>query len=395
MIQSQASNQVAVIAGETSGDFHGAHLVRAMRERDSDLVFWGIGGEKLKAEGMEIVMDAHELSVVGITEVVSKLPKVFEAISDIKRRLRQKPPGLMILIDFPDFNLHIARHAKKNGVPVLYYISPQIWAWRSGRIQTIRRYVDQMAVILPFEADYYEHRNVPVIFVGHPLLDYYQEPGPRLSDEGESSDGLTAVGMLPGSRRGEIEKNLPVMLAAAVRIRAVMPDIEFQISVAPGIDRRWMHEFIRPYGSNCRIKLVSEAVRHVFENSALILAASGTVTLETAIFGVPMIIMYRISPVSYYFGRALINVDHIGLVNIIAGERIVPELIQDAATPSNIAREAVALLNDPEKSDRIRAKLKSVRQLLGTPGAAKRTADIALAMLGEKQNSKDALKDIR
>jgi len=378
----QICKRVIVIAGETSGDCHGAHLVRAMREKDPGLSFSGIGGERLAAEGLDLVMDAHELSVVGITEVFAKLPKVLAAVSAIKRMLRQDRPALVILIDFPDFNLHIARHAHKQGVPVLYYISPQIWAWRSGRIQKIRQYVDQMAVILPFEADYYRRRNVSATFVGHPLLDYYQEPAePGAQEKGA---GLT-VGLLPGSRYGEIGKNLPIMLAAATRIRTgvadTLPDIRFQVSVAPGIDREWMEAFVQPYASNCPITLFSGPVREVFEHSELILAASGTVTLETAIFGVPMIIIYRISPVSYYLGRALVNVDHIGLVNIIAGERVVPELIQDAANPPEIARTATALLKDPEKRKQVRARLQSVRHRLGTPGAAARTADIALGML--------------
>ena len=379
----RTSNRILVIAGETSGDCHGAHLVRAMREKDPSLSFSGIGGERLAAEGLELIMDAHELSVVGITEVFAKLPKVLSAVSGIKRMLRQERPALVILIDFPDFNLHIARHAHKQGVPVLYYISPQIWAWRSGRIQKIRQYVDQMAVILPFEAEYYRRRNVSATFVGHPLLDYYQEPSEPQSEEKKSG---AAVGLLPGSRYGEIEKNLPVMLAAATRIRAAaadaLPDMGFQISVAPGVDREWMAAFVQPYLSSCPITLASGTVQDIFEQSDLILAASGTVTLETAIFGVPMIIIYRISPVSYHLGRALVNVDHIGLVNIIAGERVVPELIQDAANPAEIARTATALLKDPEKLKQVRAKLQSVRHRLGTPGAAARTADIALSMLG-------------
>ena len=378
----QTFKRIIVIAGETSGDCHGASLVRAMREKDPGLSFSGIGGERLAAEGLDLVMNAHELSVVGITEVFAKLPKVLSAVSAIKRMLRQDRPALLILIDFPDFNLHIARYAHKQRVPVLYYISPQIWAWRSGRIEKIRRYVDQMAVILPFEEDYYRQRNVPATFVGHPLLDYYQEPAGTKSEKEKT--GIT-VGLLPGSRRGEIEKNLPVMLAAATRIQTAVADapadIRFQISVAPGIAAEWMDAFVRPYASICPIELVSGSVQNIFEDSDLILAASGTVTLETAIFGVPMIIIYRISPVSYHLGRALVNVDHIGLVNIIAGERVVPELIQDAATPSEIARTAAALLRDPEKLKEVRTRLQSVRHSLGTPGAAARTAEIAFGML--------------
>ncbi|MFP4226305.1 MAG: lipid-A-disaccharide synthase [Desulfobacterales bacterium] len=378
MTEPEIEKCVLIIAGETSGDFHGAHLVGAMRQKDPHIYFCGMGGDRLKAQGVELLMEAHEISVVGITEVISKLPRVFAGISAIKKIFKRRRPDLVILIDFPDFNLHIAKLAKRQGLSVLYYISPQIWAWRAGRIEKIRRYVDQMAVILPFEQAFYQRHNVPATFVGHPLLDYYTEQDTAI--EGDGRDGRM-IGILPGSRRGEIEKNLPVMLAAATRIREAYPDIRFLISIAPGIDRQWMSQIIEPYRKNVDIEQVGGSVRRVFENSSLILAASGTVTLETAIFGVPMIIIYRISAISYRLGRALVNVNHIGLVNIIADERVVPELIQEAASPAAIAREAGDILSRPERMQEIRQKLKTVRHRLGTPGAAERTADIALNML--------------
>jgi len=382
MIGAETPKCIAIIAGETSGDFHGAHLVRAMRKKDEHMFFCGIGGERLKAAGVRLLMDSHELSVVGITEVISKIPKVLSGISAIKKIFNGLRPDLIILIDFPDFNLHIAKLAKNQGVPVLYYISPQIWAWRSGRIEKIRQYVDQMAVILPFEEDYYQNHNIPATFVGHPLLDYYEEQ--EVVNEDTSANSLI-IGILPGSRYSEIEKNLPVMLAAATRIQAVFPDVRFLISIAPGIDQERVDQFIMPYIKVCRIDRVAGDVRQVFKKSALVLAASGTVTLETAIFGVPMVIMYRISGISYRLGEALVNVEHIGLVNIIANERVVPELIQSEATPANIAREAVEILNNPERLESIRQKLVSVRKRLGSPGAAERTAEIALRMLSEKK----------
>ena len=379
MTERETPKCVLIVAGETSGDFHGAHLVRAMRKRDAHLCFCGIGGDRLKAEGVRLLMAAQDISVVGITEVISKLSKVFAGISAIKKTFNSHRPELVVLIDFPDFNLHIAKLAKKHGLPVLYYISPQIWAWRSGRIEKIRRYVDQMAVILPFEEAYYQKYNVPATFVGHPLLDYYTEKDTAIETDGGNT---RTVGILPGSRRSEIEKNLPVMLAAATRMKEGFPEMRFLISIAPGIDEQWMSQMIDPYRKSLHIEQVVGAVRQVFENSTLILAASGTVTLETAIFGVPMIIIYRISAISYRLGRALVNVSNIGLVNIIADERVVPELIQDAANPAAIAREAVDILSRPERLEQIRQKLKTVRHGLGTAGAAGRTADIAFNMLG-------------
>ncbi|MFO7839549.1 MAG: lipid-A-disaccharide synthase [Desulfosalsimonadaceae bacterium] len=378
MADAEPSKSIVIIAGETSGDFHGAHLVRAMQERQEGLFFCGIGGERLQAAGVSLLMDLHQLSVVGITEVAAKIPRVLSAVSAVKRALDRLQPDLVVLIDFPDFNLHIAKLAKKRGLPVLYYISPQIWAWRSGRIAKIRRYVDQMAVILPFEEEYYRSRDVAAIFVGHPLMDYYQDPAQQMPAPPAQE---IVVGIMPGSRAGEIAKNLPVMLAAAIRIQAAVSGVRFRISVAPGIDRQWVNDLARPYLKRGCMELADGPVQDVFATSTLILAASGTVTLETAIFGVPMIVIYRVSPVSYHLGRALVSVEHIGLVNIIAGRRIVPELVQDAASPASIAREAVSLLQDPERLSEIRRALSDVRRRLGSPGAADRCAAIACRML--------------
>ena len=370
---------VMIVAGEASGDSHGAHVVSAMKRKDSTLAFCGIGGPALKAAGVDILIDASELSVVGITEVLVKLPQVFESISTIKETLKSLRPDLMILVDFPDFNLHIATIAKKFGVPVLYYISPTIWAWRAGRIHKIKKNVDHMAFILPFERDYYTRHNIPATFVGHPILDYY----PLLSAapvEAPADQPLT-VGLLPGSRHGEIEKNLPAMLAAASQLQNRFPGIRFLLSVAPTISRDWLETYVGPYKKTCHIRLVEKNVVEIFQNSALVIAVSGTVTLETAIHCVPMVIVYKVSPVSYMLGQALIKVDHIGIVNIIAGRRIVPELIQKAATPGNIARTVGAMLDDPQQLAHIREELASVRAMLGEPGAAERTADIGLSIL--------------
>lgn len=370
---------VVIIAGETSGDLHGAQLVRAMKKKDPSLFFSGIGGPELKTAGVEILMNAAELSVVGITEVFSKMSKVVKGISSVKNVLRERRPGLIILIDFPDFNLHIATIAKKHGVPVLYYISPQIWAWRSGRIRKIEKNVDHMAVILPFEKDFYRSHNVPATFVGHPLLDSYSPlPDDPLKD---ATDSIPVVGLLPGSRYSEIERNLPFMLAAASVLQNRFKNICFMISIAPSISKEKIESFVKPYKKTCCIELISGSVVEIFKKSRLIVAASGTVTLETAIYGVPMVIMYKISPISYMLGQALVNVEHIGLVNIIANERIVPELIQGDATPAKIAETVGDILYDPKELARIKEKLKSVKAFLGSAGAAEKTADIGLALL--------------
>ena len=374
-----AQKRVMIIAGEASGDSHGAQVVSAMKRKDGAISFCGIGGPALKAAGVDILIDAKELSVVGITEVLVKLPQVFKSIAVIKESLKNLRPDLLILVDFPDFNLHIATIARKLNVPVLYYISPTVWAWRAGRIHKIKKNVDHMALILPFELAYYTRHNIPATFVGHPILDYY--PSGTTAPVERPADQPLTVGLLPGSRHGEIEKNLPEMLAAASQLHNRFPGIRFLLSVAPTIDRAWLETYIAPYKKTCRIALVEKNVVEIFKNSTLVIAVSGTVTLETAIHCVPMVIVYKVSPVSYKLGQALIRVDHIGIVNIIAGSRIVPELIQDAVTPGNIARTAGAMLDDPQQLAHIREKLASVRAMLGEPGAAERTADIGLSML--------------
>jgi len=373
-----ASRTVMIIAGETSGDHHGARLVRAMMKKDDGLRFCGIGGEAMAREGVEIIVDAARLSVVGITEVFSRLPSVLRGASVIKRAVAERRPELVILIDFPDFNLHMARYIKRFAIPVLYYISPQVWAWRSGRIRQIKRYVDHMAVILPFESDFYRSHGVPVTFVGHPLLDHY----PTLDEdpmEGPAG-GKIVIGLLPGSRYSEIERNLPVMLAAASQIRQRREDVRFLVSKAPSIGSEFLGEFIRPYRMVLDIDLAPADITGVLARCTLVVAASGTVTLETALHGVPMVIVYRISPVSYMLGKALVKIDHIGLANIIAGKRVVPELIQEDATPAKIARTVLEML-DPDTLARVRRELGTVRSRLGEPGASEKTAAIALSMI--------------
>jgi lipid-A-disaccharide synthase len=383
MMTLSTHKKVLIIAGETSGDAHGAELVREIKKLNETINFNGIGGNGLKSEGVKILVDASELSVVGITEVFSKLPAVLKSFSSVKNILRTDRPDLVILIDFPDFNLVVAKIAKKFKIPVLYYVSPQIWAWRSGRIGRIKRDVEHMAVILPFEKEYYTAHAVPTTFVGHPLLDYYADSPPK--DCSAIDIAKPVVGLLPGSRRGEIQRNLPEMLAAASQLQQRFENIEFIVSLAPSISSQWVESYIQPYRQTCRISVMAGPMIEILQKCTLVVAVSGTVTLETAIYGVPMVIVYRISPVSYMLGRALIRIDHIGLVNIIAKERIVPELIQNEANPSKIAQTVGHMINDPEALIRICEKLKIVRQRLGAPGAAEKTAEIALFLLKQHE----------
>ncbi|MFW5930388.1 MAG: lipid-A-disaccharide synthase [Desulfosalsimonas sp.] len=384
MILSENGGRVGIIAGETSGDNHGARVVREMYLKNSGLEIFGIGGPMMRQEGAEIITDASTLSVVGITEVFSKLPAVFREASRMKSELLRRRPDLLILIDFPDFNLYMAKFARKHKVPVLYYISPQIWAWRRRRVGRIKKYVDRMAVILPFEVDFYKEHGICATFVGHPMLDHYAEEGSGGTSEAGNSD-QTVIGLLPGSRRSEIARNLPVMLAAARRLESSIGGIRFIVSMAPGIEQHFMENFTSPYKGVVDVEIQSGPIEDVLKKCTLVVAASGTVTLEAAIFGVPMVIIYRVSPVSYLLGRMLVRVEHIGLANIIAGERVVPELIQNKAEPSEIARTVTHLLSDEDALGELRRRLRSVRAKLGEAGASARTAEIALSMIRYKK----------
>jgi len=369
---------VMVIAGEASGDIHGSRLVRAMKEKNSALFFSGIGGRDLRKEGVKTLVNSEELSVVGITEVFSKLIVILKAISMVKKSLKSMRPDLLILIDFPDFNLRIAGAAKKLNIPVLYYISPQIWAWRQGRVNKIGKLVDHMAVILPFEKQFYKKHNIPVTFVGHPLLD-----NSRIFDKSlnKTTDNESVMGLLPGSRDGEIARHLPVMLEAARLISEQKKKIKFIVSVASSAKKKHIEHIIKKYKKTINLDIVTDTVDKIFKQCGLVVAASGTVTLEAAISVTPMIIIYKVSPISYWLGKIMIKINNIGLVNLIAGRKIVPELVQNKASPENIADKALAILNDSQGLEKLRNELCGIRDLLGGPGASERVADIALSML--------------
>jgi lipid-A-disaccharide synthase len=371
-----------IIAGETSGDQHGAKLVRAMRKRDNGLFFCGIGGQALKEAGVDILIDAHEISVVGITEVLSKIPIIFRSLRMVKKAFKAFRPNLLILIDFPDFNLQVAATAKKMGIPILYYISPQIWAWRPGRVEKIVNLVDHMAVILPFEVDFYRKHKIPVTFVGHPLLDDCLPTKDGIEEKWK--DDIPAIGLLPGSRRGEIERHLPVMIGAARILLEKIETIKFIISLSPDVEEKHVTEIVKKHKGEADFEIVADNVRKVFERSKIVVAASGTVTLESAISGTPMVIIYKVSPVSFWLGKAMIRVKHIGLVNLIAGEEIVPELIQEEATSVKIADNVFKMLDDPSGLKQLSLELLSIRDKLGGPGASERVADIAFRMFDEK-----------
>jgi lipid-A-disaccharide synthase len=369
---------IVIVAGETSGDLHGAKLVRAMHQKEKHLFFCGIGGPALREAGVRILYDAADLSVVGITEVLARLPNVLQSMGRMKKILKSLRPDLLILVDYPDYNMRLAPLAKKLQIPVLYYISPQIWAWRQGRVKRIRRMVDHMAVILPFEERFYQDHDVPVTFVGHPLLDSELPPPAELKSPAKADCPM--IGLVPGSRTNEVAEHLPIMLRAAKTLKGRLPAATFLLSKAPSVERRHLNSILEEFGDP-DIGVISDNVEHLFASCDLIVVASGTVTLQAAIYGTPMIIIYKVSPVSYWLGRLLVRVKNIGLVNLVAGKELVPELIQGNASAENIARTAADMLSDPDQLRHLRHELYATRDLLGQAGASSRVADIALRML--------------
>jgi len=375
------SKKVMIVTGEASGDLHGAHLMEAVHRINPGNQFSGMGGEALKKAGMNLLYPNQSLSVVGITEVLLKLKAIRKTLHGLKQFLEREQPDLLILIDFPDFNLRLAKFAHRRGIPVLYYISPQVWAWRPGRVKLIARWVKKMVVFFPFEVPIYKAAGVDVECVGHPLLDVVKPS--RSKEETAKQLGLDPakpiVGLLPGSRSQELERLLPVLLDTARLLHQENPDLQFVIPLAPGLTKesvaRWMNN------AWVRVTLAEGQTYDVMNLSDLLIMASGTATLEAALLGKPMVIIYKVSPLSYWVGRALVRVKHIGLVNLVAGKGIAPELIQKDASPEKIAQEALRILNDPNVLQGMTEAMIQVRQNLGEPGAVERAACIVTSML--------------
>ncbi|CAG36665.1 lipid-A-disaccharide synthase [Desulfotalea psychrophila] len=380
----ETGSEIMVVTGEASGDIHGANLVRALKEKDSSLSFSGMGGPELASLGVEILYDAKKISVVGLVEVFSHLPSIFAAKKILQRRLKNKPPALLIIIDLPDFNLMLAKKAKALGIPVFYYITPQVWAWRSGRIKTIGERTDQLGVILPFEEEFFRQRGQAASYVGHPLLDNVSIKLSREEFLTKHRIGPAAkyVGLLPGSREKEISALLPDFLRAAKRLQDECSEkISFLLPIAATIDREQLLENgLAEYQDLLDIHVISEDRYELMACCDAVVAASGTVTLELAILEVPMLVVYRTSPISYWVGRKLVKIEFFSLVNLIAGREVVTELLQDEVTPERISIEIKELLYGA-KGVAVGKGLREVHGLLGEAGASAKAADLALSMI--------------
>ena len=373
--------KVMIMAGEASGDLHGANLVREIRRQDPSIAFYGVGSRNMKNAGVHLLADASQISVVGATEVITHLRPLCRVFNDLKRFLATDRPDLLILIDFPDFNIMLGKKAKKLGIPVLYYISPQVWAWRKGRVKTIAALVKAIIVVFPFEVALYKNAGADVRFVGHPLTDVVKSPYSQ--EEAKAQFGLAAgkrtIAILPGSRMREITHLLPDMLRAADILNQRFQDIQFVLPVAPTLSENFIKSFSR--NSPVPVTLVDGRVYDVLRASDAALVTSGTATLETGLMAVPMVIAYRVSGLSYFIGRMIVDVDHIGLVNIVAGKRIVPELVQQEATPQNMADEMARFLDNPAYCQEVRSRLLEIRSRLGEEGASTRVASVVLEFL--------------
>ncbi len=380
------SKKILMVAGEASGDLHGAHLMEAIQKIDPRVEFFGLGGEALAQRGMRLLYHHRTLSVVGITEVLAKLKTILQVLRGLKRILPLEKPDLAILIDFPDFNLRLAKSIYRQGIPILYYISPQVWAWRTSRVKLIARCVRKMIVFFPFEVPIYSAEGVDVEWVGHPLVETVTPSLPK--EEAFAQFGLDphrpTVALLPGSRESEVKRLLPVFVDAACILQKKIPGLQFVLPLASGLPR----EVLTPWLSKGLIPLVviEGKTYDVMNIADLLITASGTATLEGGILGKPMIIAYKVSPFSYLIGRLLVHVDHIGMVNLVAGKGIAPELIQRGASPEKIAGEALLILQNPRIRDQMAESMKEIRQKLWKPGAVERAAEIACGLLYEARD---------
>lgn len=371
-----------MVAGEASADLHGSNLVKAMKAFCPGVIFCGIGGNNMKQAGVKILVSSSDMAVVGLTEVLQRFHTIFRAANKLKATLKTHHPDLLILIDYPDFNLYMARIARRLQIPVLYYISPQVWAWRRGRVKKIARRVDRMAVILPFEEQFYRERGVKVDYVGHPLLDVFESatwnPKPATRNLELATRG-PVVGLLPGSRREEIRNMLPTMIRSAEILKTRYPDIRCLLPLAKTIESEFIDAFIGK--SSLNIEVHKGDIYEVLNRCHIALVTSGTATLDTAIMAVPMVVVYKVSPLSYRVGKMLIKTSFIGLANLVAGERVVPELIQDEVTPERLADEALTLIENEYVRKNMITKLHGIRKRLGEGGASERTARIAAEMM--------------
>jgi len=379
--------QILISAGEASGDMFGAELIEALRRRDPSLQFFGAGGERMRAAGCDIVVDAKDLAVVGITEILGHLPQILGLYRKLIHVADEKRPALAVVIDSPAFNWRVARQMRRRGIPVVYYVCPQFWAWRQGRVKLLRKYVNKALVIFPFEEKFYRDRGVDATFVGHPLADL---PLPAITREDYAAANRidatkTWITLMPGSRRKEVRMNLPAILGAVRRLQEdrLQKDrpgsgYEFLLPVARTLDGAFLKELMASHPGS--IHLVSETLPALYHSRAGIVA-SGTATVEAALMGTPFVMVYRVSPLTYALGKPRVKVPHFAMVNLIAGEEIVPELVQHKFTAENIFTEMNKLIPDGEPRTRMIERLAAVKTRLMPVGSGRHPSEAATEII--------------
>ncbi len=376
------NRQIFIVAGEASGDAHAARLVAAMKQHAPQLYIGGIGGDAMRAAGADIVQDFSDLAVMGLFEVLKSYSRIKAIFNQTVSRLKREQPDLLILVDYPGFNLKLAKQAKKLGIPVLYYISPKVWAWRAGRVKQIQQTVDHMAVLFPFEVPIYEQAGVPVTCVGHPLVDAVKSDLDNAAAKAKFKldPEHRVIGLFPGSRRSEINALLPVMLAAAERIQQRHFDVSVVLPLAPGISLDYIKSFTDK--SRLPIQVVPGDFYNLIKACDAIVAASGTVTLEIALLGTPHLIAYKVSPWSYRILKRLVKIPYVGLCNIVSGEPLITELLQDEVTEVRLDQLLTDLLTHPQSSQRAEKIEQKVRSALGPAGGADNAAKLVLKLIG-------------
>ncbi|MFA5920257.1 MAG: lipid-A-disaccharide synthase [Methylococcaceae bacterium] len=368
-------------AGESSGDQHAANMFLELKKHQPDIKGVGMGGAKMAQAGIDVRYDSSGIAVIGVVEVIRHYGEIRRALKLMQHIVLTERPDLLVCVDYKEFNLKLARFAKQHGIKVLFYVSPQVWAWRPGRVKTYGKAIDMMAVIFPFETAYYDAENVPVRYVGHPSVDKVHPQHSKADDMAHFGldEKKPLVGLLPGSRANEIKRMLPVMLTAAEKLQAGLPDIQFILPQADSISDNLLEAYM--HQSSIKITVIKNQPYDVIQCCDVVMTTSGTATLEIALLTVPMVITYKLSPVTYWLGRWLVNTPFIGLPNIVLDKGIVKELIQHEATADNLAAEVIRILTDKAYAEEMRANLNLVKEQLGQGGGSKNMAQLALEML--------------
>ena len=368
-------------AGESSGDQHAANMFLELKKHQPDIKGFGMGGAKMALAGIDIRYDSGSIGVIGVVEVLKHYGEIRRALKLIQQLVSTERPDLLVCVDYKEFNLKLARFAKQCGVKVLFYVSPQVWAWRPGRVKTYGKAIDMMAVIFPFETTYYDAENVPVRYVGHPSVDKVHPQRSRLEDMAifNLDESNPVIGLLPGSRANEINRLLPIMLAAAEILQARIPGIQFMLPQADSISDELLENYMDR--SPVKITVIKNQPYDVIQCCDVVMTTSGTATIEIALLNVPMVITYKLAALTYWLGRWLVNTPFIGLPNIILGKGFIKELIQYEATSENLAEEIERILTDKFYADQMRDNLNQVKQQLGQGGGSKNMAELALEIM--------------